>query len=84
MAFDHAEKQFREGSASSQVTVHYLKLGSTRERLEQQRLEGEVRLLRKKIEDIDNAVEMKDLMQMALRAFKGYSGDPDPEDDYQE
>lgn len=34
LAVDLAERQLREGTASSQVIAHYLKLGSSRERLE--------------------------------------------------
>lgn len=49
-AIDLAEKQIRSGNASSQVITHFLKLGSTRERLEQQRLEHENELTRVRIE----------------------------------
>ena len=34
LAVNLAEKQLMEGTASSQVITHYLKLGSTREQLE--------------------------------------------------
>lgn len=33
-AVDLAEKQLMEGTASTQVIVHYLRLGSTKERIE--------------------------------------------------
>ena len=41
LAVDLAEKQLQEGTASSQVITHYLKLGSMRERLEREKLEEE-------------------------------------------
>ena len=46
LAVDLAERQLQEGTASSQVITHYLKLGSTRERQEKEKLEEEIKLLR--------------------------------------
>ena len=48
LAMDNAEEQLRSGNASSQVIVHFLKLGSQRERQEKEKLEEEVKLLRAK------------------------------------
>lgn len=80
------EKQIDDGSASSQVLSLYAKLGSTRERLEQERLRNENAVLRKKVETMEAAVDVKNLMEEALLAFKGYSGKSDlvedSEDDY--
>ena len=59
LAVDLAERQLREGTASSQVITHYLKLGSTREKLERERLEEENKLLRAKYKAIENAEEVK-------------------------
>ena len=39
LAVDLAEKQLQEGTASSQVITHYLKLGSTKEKIEKEILE---------------------------------------------
>ena len=50
MAVDLAEKQLLEGTASSQVITHYLKLGSSRDRLEREKLQEENKLLRAKTE----------------------------------
>jgi hypothetical protein len=74
LAIDLAEKQFREGSASSQVITHYLKLGSTREKLEQQRLEHENELTRVKIEAIESQKRVEELYKEALDAMRLYSG----------
>ena len=52
-AIDLAERQIRAGTASSQVITHFLKLGSTREQLEQQRLQHENELTRVKIEALE-------------------------------
>lgn len=77
LAHDLAEKQLREGSASSQVTTHFLKLGSTRERLEQRRLENENLLLSAKIEQIHSGKRMEELYDNAISAMKSYSGEED-------
>ena len=75
LAHDLAEQQIREGSASSQVITHFLKLGSTRERLEQQRLEHENELTRVKIEAIESQKRVEELYMHALNAMRSYSGE---------
>lgn len=74
LAYDEAERQMRAGTASSQVITQFLRLGTTRERLEQQRLEAEVRLAESKIQAMGQAGELKELMVEAVRWFRGYSG----------
>lgn len=81
-AIDLAEQQIRTGTASSQVITHFLKLGSTRERLEQQRLEHENELTRVKIEAIESQKRVEELYMEALSAMRSYAGDlphPDPD-----
>lgn len=80
LAVDLAERQLREGTASSQVITHYLKLGSTRERLERERLEEENKLLRAKTKAMENAEEVKVLYEQAIKAMRTYSGHGDPDD----
>ena len=75
LATDLAEQQIREGNASSQVISHFLKLGSTRERLEQQRLEHENELTRVKIEQIESQKRVEELYMEALTAMRSYAGD---------
>jgi hypothetical protein len=74
LAVDLVEKQLIEGTASSQVITHYLKLGSTREALEQERLRNENLLLQVKAEQIQSAEEMKALYSEALDAMRRYAG----------
>ena len=73
-AIDLAEKQLREGTASSQVITHYLKLGSTRERLEQERLERENQLLQAKVEQLASMQRVEELYGAALNAMRSYAG----------
>ncbi len=80
LATDLAEQQLRDGTASSQVITHYLKLGSIREKLERERLEEENKLLRAKTEAIANAAEIKTLYEEALKAMRNYGGQGDPDE----
>ena len=77
LAVDLAEQQLREGTASSQVITHYLKLGSTKERLEKEKLEEENKLLRAKTENVKSMKRSEELMEEALRAFRQYNGQVD-------
>ena len=81
LAHDLAEEQIRNGSASSQVITHFLKLGSTRERLEQQRLEHENELTRVKIESLESQQRVEELYLEALKAMRNYAGDEPQVDD---
>lgn len=79
-AIDLAEQQIRDGTASSQVITHFLKLGSTREQLEQQRLEHENELTKVKIEAIESQKRVEELYIEALSAMRTYAGDMQPTD----
>lgn len=74
MAYDEAERRISEGSATSQLLTHFLKLGSTREELEQQRLMGEVELLGKKVEALESSARIEELYSDAIAAMRSYGG----------
>lgn len=74
LAHDLAEEQIRSGTASSQVVTHFLKLGSTREQLEQEKLRHENELTQVKIEALASAKRMEDLYEQAIDAMRSYSG----------
>lgn len=74
LAVDCAEEQLRNGTASSQVICHYLKLGSTREKAERKLLEEQTRLAAAKTEAVQSAQELKDLYAEAVKVFRVYSG----------
>ena len=76
-----AEKQLEEGTASAQVISHFLKLGSSREKLEQERLARENELLAAKAEAIAGAAEVAELYKSALDAMRSYRGD-EPQEAY--
>lgn len=77
-AMELAEKQIRDGTASSQVVTHFLKLGSTREQLEQQRLAHENELTRVKIESLEAQARIEELYVEAINAMRTYAGDSQP------
>lgn len=80
MAMDLAAQQLRDGTASSQVITHYLKLGSMRERLERERLVAENQLLKAKAKAIDEQKEYAATVERAIKAMRTYQGLGDPDD----
>jgi len=74
LATDLAEQQLRDGTASAQVQVHYLKLATAREGLERKKLEAENRLLAAKVDQLATAGESEKLAREAINAFRAYSG----------
>lgn len=82
LAVDLAEQQLRDGTASSQVITHYLKLGTETARLERERLREDINVLKAKARAYDSSEEIKTLYADALSAMKRYSGSGDrPYDD---
>jgi len=74
LAYDLAERQMREGTASAQVISHFLKAGSVRERLEHERLMKEVELMAEKAKNLASAANMERLYEEAINAMRTYSG----------
>lgn len=69
-----AERQLREGTASSQLIVHYLKLGAERERLECRKLEAEIKLQEAKTVNIESGQRTEELFKEAIAAMSLYKG----------
>ena len=87
LAVDLAEKQLIEGTASSQVITHYLKLATTKEKIERERLEKQKELIVAKTENLQSAKRIEELYSNALKAMQNYSGqtcsmEDDEDDDY--
>lgn len=80
LATELAEKQLREGTASSQVIAHFLKLGTAKESLEREKLQEENRLLKAKTKSIEDAADMKEIYAQAIKAMQSYSGQGDDDD----
>ncbi len=79
LSFDLVEKKLRDGTASSQEVTHFLKLGSTREKLEEERLALENQLTGVKMEALASQKRVEELYESALKAMKSYSGQEDLE-----
>lgn len=80
LAVDLAEQQLRDGTASSQVITHFLKLGTTRAELEKEKLRIENRKTEAQIKSIESADEMKDVYEKALKAMRNYQGYGEPDE----
>lgn len=80
LAYDAVEERIRSGKASSQELVHFLKMGSSREKLEKENLEMRKELLAAKTEQLQSMARMEELTQQAIDAFKIYSGANNVED----
>lgn len=74
LAVELAERQLRDGTASSQVITHYLKLSTSREALEQEKLRRENELLKAKAEALESAKRVEAMYEEALTAMRRYSG----------
>lgn len=80
-AIDLAEQQLIDGTASSQVITHFLKLGSTKERIEKEILEKQKELISAKTQALQSAQRIEELYSDAIKAMRRYSGQAEPEDD---
>lgn len=83
LAVDLAEQQLIDGTASSQVITHFLKLGTTKAELEKEKLKQENKLLEAKTKATESDKEMKELYENAIKAMRNYSGHGD-QDEYDE
>ena len=81
LAMDLVRKRLIEGTASSQETTHFLKIGSSKERLEKEILEKQKDLIEAKTQSLQSAKRMEELYANALNAMRNYSGHGDDNDD---
>lgn len=82
MAVSLAEQQLRDGTASSQIITHYLKLGTMKEQLELEKTRAEVELMKAKAKAISDAEERDQMYKKAIEAmriYQGVGGDSDEE-----
>lgn len=81
LAVDLAERQLSDGTASSQVITHYLKLGSTKEKLEKEILKSQKTLMEAKTEALQSSKNMEKVYREALDAMSIYRGKVRNDDD---
>lgn len=80
LAMNQAKKQLIDGTASSQIIVHFLKLGTVNQQLELEKLRHENKLLEAKTEAIQSAKKTEELYRDALKAMRNYSGQGSDDD----
>lgn len=80
LAMDLVEQRLRDGTATSQEVVHFLKLGSPRNRLEEEKLQKEIALLNAKKDNLESMERQEEKFNEAIKAFGIYSGDSDFDD----
>ncbi len=80
LAIDLAEQQLRDGTASSQVITHFLKLGSTREKIEKEILEKQKTMIEAKTESLQSAKRIEELYANAMEAMKDYTRSSESDD----
>lgn len=87
-ALNLAAKQMREGTASSQVITHFLKLGTERERTERELLKLNKELVKAKTEALEASRRNQEMFENAIRAMGVYNGDEEDDeyddDDYED
>lgn len=81
LAVDRVEQRLLEGTATSQEIVHFLRLATTKEQLEIEKLKKENELLKAKTEAIQSAKNAEELFANALAAMKSYGGGFSGEED---
>lgn len=81
LATELAEQQLRDGTASSQVITHYLKLGSSKERIEKEIRLKEKELITAKTEALQSNKRIEELYTEAIKAMRRYGGNDDGEED---
>lgn len=81
LAVDLAERQLRDGSATSQVITHFLKLATVKEQLENDKLRKDLDLADAKIKHYENSSVSEEMYTKAIQAMKSYQGVEEYEDE---
>lgn len=84
LAMNQAQKQLENGTATSQVLIHFLKLGASIAKFKRARLEAEVELAKAKVSSIESQQHIEELYQEALSAFRTYTGDEEEYEEYED
>lgn len=74
LSIDAAKKMLLNGTAPTSIVLHYLKLATSREKLERENMEKEMALKEAKIQALESQARVEQLYEDAMRALKRYSG----------
>lgn len=75
LAFDRVEQRIKDGTASAQELVHYLKLGSITTELEREKLRYDTELRKAQVSAIESQQRSEELFKEAMHVFRVYSGE---------
>ena len=81
LAFDLVEQRLIDGTASAQETTALIKAGTTKARLEAEKLRKETQLLKAKTDAVESAQRVEELYAEAIKAMKTYTGREEDTDD---
>ena len=79
-----AEEQLRNGTASSQIITHYLKLATVREQLEREDLREDIKLKKAKTESLESSKRIEELYAKAITQMRVYNGMDESEEEPQD
>ena len=80
MAVATAERRMRDGTAPTAMVLHYLKLGSLKEKKELKKLDAEIALLESKKNVYDSMPRLEALYAGAIEAMTTYGSSINQED----
>ena len=86
LAMQRAEEKLLDGTAPAQLIVHFLKLGTAKYKLENEKLQSDLEVAKAKIQQMESAETIKGLYEDVVNAMKLYSGisSEDYDDEYEE
>lgn len=79
LSIDAAKKMLIEGTAPTSIVLHYLKLATTREKMERQMMETQQELMVAKKQALESQAKVEQLYADAMKAMQKYSGYDDGE-----
>ena len=80
LAVDLVEQRLIDGTASSQETTHFLKLATQKYRTETELLKAQKEKAEAQIESMKSAKRVEALYEDAIKAFRNYNGQGDPDE----
>ena len=84
LAMMRAEERLRDGTASNSMILHFLKLGSTKDRLEREMLQEQIELTKAKTEAVRSAKVNEAMFDEVMKAFKEYNGQSVDDEEYED
>lgn len=81
LALDFVEERLTNGTATAAEAIHFLKLATTKEELENEKLRSDLKVAEAKIKQIQMGETIAELYKNAITAMNTYRGNQDYEED---